>query len=77
MHCPRRQPLRFSVPSCVRVYSHRASAAVVVAATASDWIPLECIVMLGNGRGVDFQASQYIPMGSSLPLTLTLGVGAA
>ena len=39
---------------------------------ASDWIPLECIVTLENGWGTDFQASQCIPMGSNLMLTLTL-----
>ena len=44
--------------------------------------PLEYIVTLENGEGgVDFQASQCIPMGSNLtrllPLTLELGVGIA
>ena len=49
----------------VRVYPHRASSSKV-----SGKVPLECIVyvmtlpmMLGNGSGTDFGASQCIPMG--------------
>ena len=41
------------------------------AASTVDWIPLEYIVTLENG-GINFQASQSNPMGSNLPLPLTL-----
>ena len=40
-----------------RVYPHQAAALASVAGR----VLLEYIVMLGNGGGIDFQASQCIP----------------
>ena len=65
----------------LRVYPHQgaasASSAAAVAASVADWVLLEYIVMLGNGGGIDFQASQCIPIGPNMPLTLPPDVGIA
>ena len=56
-------PLDAGCVYTLKLYTHRAAASVSVA----DWIPLEYIVTLGNA-GIDFQASQCIPIGVGIPL---------